>query len=751
MEKRSLIIRFVLILSFFTAAYSNAQVRLDNWQAHTSLYEIRDACLDLNGSIWAATSGGIFKYSPDKEDFEYYQNINALLNPDITAIECDVESGYIFAGAANGTVEIFIDGEWAHVRDISNSDFTNPEITDFVINGNSAYISGGFGIAVLDIEELVFKESILRFGDLPAGIGINRILIEGNDIYAATEGGLAISSLDKVLSDPKSWEIYGLSHGLDNNMLLDMEYLDGKVFVSTESGIFSYSDTGFVDLGIQEESIMNITAYNDELLYATQFDIKDTTGKAFELPHPAHITGLKAVNNHDRSYLLPFYNLQSYGITEGDDIRHIRPQSPVSNLFTDIDFQGGLLWCATDRDPRGQGFQLYDGRTWYHRDKSIHPMIKGNNLHRISARPDSKAWLSTWGNGLLELFFEQDTFRIERYDRYNSPMIGIGDDNAFVVTGRTAFDFNGTAWNVTFGLSDPGPVIVAFPKEGDPVGFTNCVDPNYRFYMELTIDFFGTKWLGSFTDADRGLLYYNENNTLYDDSDDICGRINTSDNSGLANMVQNCLTTDQDGMVWIGTPTGISVIINPSAVLSGQNPIIRKDDLVGSQVINDILVDALNNKWVATNTGVWVLNPDATEVIGIVDKSNSPLPTNTIEDLATDPETGIIYFGTSQGLYQATSFAVEPRQEYSIKCYPQPFDPGRHDELVIEGLAPESDIRIITPGGIKVRTIQTRGRKTTWDGLDDDGNTVPNGVYLVVGTSLENDASGVQKIAVVRK
>ena len=55
--------------------------------------------------------------------------------------------------------------------------------------------------------------------------------------------------------------------------------------------------------------------------------------------------------------------------------------------------------------------------------------------------------------------------------------------------------------------------------------------------------------------------------------------------------------------------TGLSELLNPSAVLQqGNKPIFRTVILVPAQNINDIMVDALNDKWIATNDGVYVLN-----------------------------------------------------------------------------------------------------------------------------------------------
>ncbi|MBL0320786.1 MAG: hypothetical protein IPP80_00105 [Ignavibacteria bacterium] len=69
---------------------------------------------------------------------------------------------------------------------------------------------------------------------------------------------------------------------------------------------------------------------------------------------------------------------------------------------------------------------------------------------------------------------------------------------------------------------------------------------------------------------------------------------------------------------------------------------------------------------------------------------------------------------------------------------------------MIDGLAPDADIRIITSGGILVSAIQSRGRQALWDGKDVNGNLVPPGVYLVSAKSAGTNTSAVGKIAVTR-
>src|SRR6056297_391294 len=150
-------------------------------------------------------------------------------------------------------------------------------------------------------------------------------------------------------------------------------------------------------------------------------------------------------------------------------------------------------------------------------------------------------------------------------------------------------------------------------------------------------------------------MYYNENNTLEDKSDDINGVIRSSDSPDLLSNSMTSLAVDDLGLLWIGMINGISVLLNPEAVVFDNQLIFRKIDFLENVKVNDIMIDNINRKWIATSDGVWVLNEDGNEIVARINSSNTPLPTDNIISLAMNDNTGEVYFGTNQGLYSAFS------------------------------------------------------------------------------------------------
>jgi len=326
-------------------------------------------------------------------------------------------------------------------------------------------------------------------------------------------------------------------------------------------------------------------------------------------------------------------------------------------------------------------------------------------------------------------------------------MTGVIGGPAFVVTGETAFDpRNGSSWVVNFAPNFAGNLFRGINTQGAEIcGYALST----REFIPLVIDYSGTKWSGSISGS--GIAYFNEGNDWDSPNDDKSGSFSQS-NSQLPSSTVNCMAVDNGGVIWLGTPNGLAYILAPSNVLRKVNPVIRQTSLraLQSLPINDIMVDALNNKWIATNSGVFVIDPDGIEEIAQFNVDNSPLVTNEVASLATNFNTGKVYFGTRLGLSEAQSFAISPLESYDIKCYPQPYYPERDGNLTIEGLAANSDIRIMTTDGKLVKTITTSSQKAIWDGLDNGGNLVSTGIYLIMGTSMSTESKGVAKFAIIR-
>ena len=735
-----LLIDFVLLFS----SGLSAQVRLTDWETHSSMYESRDIDFDSQGRLWAVTAGGVYNYNFETDEYREFRNIDALLTLNTTAIACDTARKKIFIGTGEGYLEIVSENyEWSHDLSIKDYDTPNPTINDIKIIDDKVFIAGGFGMAIFNPVNDRFIETILKFGTFPSNTEIYYMEVFQGDLWVMTNNGLASISLDAPNFGPDNWNNYGPEVGVPDD-LLGMNVAKGKLYIHDLKKISVLeSDTFQI---AYEDRIFGMGGGGNKLYFTAGWNFMELDQGGIPLEFDDIITDIQVVDRNDDLMVFLHFRDNGLGFYQGDTIRYLVPQTPAANQFVsmDVDSEGRLWTCSDGTKNSGLGFNYLEDDKWFNFDKVNYPDLENiTTYYKIKAHDNGIISVSSWGHGVLLLENSSGNWIFDYIDQNDFPDLG-----NYPVIGASDIDRYGTIWFVVYGGDESGPLLLSLDSQGNWEEYDNYLGVNKRFYSQLEIDINGTKWLGS-TNA-MGLYYFNETNTPGNINDDKYGLFATY-NSNILDMDQSALAVDKNGWLWIGTVSGMSVMINPSSVISGATTVIRKEisDL-SSQKINDIVVDALNNKWIATNNGVWIFDQEGIYVDNIT-VSNSPLSSNEVLSLAHDPNTGRIFFGTKFGLSVAKSLSVKPDIVYDIKCYPQPYDPGKQDELIIEGLAADTDIRIVTIGGKLIRNIRAYGRTAVWDGRDERGDLVSSGVYLILASSETTDEDSVAKIAVIRK
>jgi len=271
-------------------------------------------------------------------------------------------------------------------------------------------------------------------------------------------------------------------------------------------------------------------------------------------------------------------------------------------------------------------------------------------------------------------------------------------------------------------------------------------------FTDVAIDGNDTKWFANFSrfepNPPSGYYYYNERYALPGTSNG-WGTLTTND--GLTSNQVWSEAVDLDGALWVGSDQGISIIFDPSnphASIAAYHPL-------RDQIIQAIIVDPLNQKWIATKQGVFLLSSDGTSILAnyTVESTLGKLLDNDVASAAINPATGTVYFGTEKGLSSLTTYAVSPKREFDkIVVSPDPFYlPGR-TQLKVDGLVANTTLKILSIDGTLVREIQSPGgRVGFWDGTDSRGNLVSTGVYLIVGYSADGSQVTTTKVAVIRK
>lgn len=752
---KSYFLRLVLFLSSICFAYSQNQFRLDGWESYTSLMNVKQSAVDSKSRIWAATDGGLFVWDRINNETDYFRNINALLSLEATTISYDPVNKKMIVGCYDGMLEILDENfNITHITSIRDKKFANSEINQISVKNDLAFIAGGFGVTVFDLKKNIFLYTIERIADLRKNEPVKCLIFHENKIIALTNDAIAIADYNSTLQVPDSWKLIKKT---DSNKviskIIDYCVLNNDIYILSEKRLLKLVDTIAVQLDTVRNNTSSISNFNNQIIIGGAFGAYYYSNN---LPFVSDRPINRFTKNNEDELIL---NLLDGGIVvvKNDlSTQAYTPNSPLSNRFSSIGVNSadGTVWgvsAEVSKPEAGKGIYALRNNKWFNINTNTSKDIVNNLYYNIKISPDGYAYISNWGDGVAVINFESnsDNLNIKKYNYKNAPFFG-ENGAEWNLVGETEFAPDGTAWMVNWGNNSEGPILVSLDKKSEFKTYNNCKISNERRLLGLAIDNSGTKWIASYPGVGVGLFYFNERGTETS-ADDKCGLISSSTHSGLLENSANCIASDKSGYVWIGTGSGLSVIINPSAILYNGNLIVRSVKLLAGQRINDILVDAVGNKWIATNTGVWVINVDGSELIYNITKDNSPLPTNEILSLAQNNNDGTIYFGTTSGLFSANSLSVLPKESYDIVCYPQPFKIGKDKELVIDGLAQGADVRIVTIDGQLVKSIQTQSRKVVWDGRKSDGSYAGSGVYLIVSKSILTDSDAVAKILLINE
>jgi hypothetical protein len=222
-------------------------------------------------------------------------------------------------------------------------------------------------------------------------------------------------------------------------------------------------------------------------------------------------------------------------------------------------------------------------------------------------------------------------------------------------------------------------------------------------------------------------------------------RLSASEGSGnLPSETVLSFAEDQDGEIWIGTNEGLAVLFSPENIFEPNRSfdasiiVIDEDGdgngerVLGSQAINDIEIDGANKKWFGTaNSGVFYTNSNGRVQLQRFSKENSPLASNLILDIEIDDKTGMVYFGTDQGIvsYQGQATAGEERMS-DVFAYPNPVEPGYEGPILIRGLVTNAQVKITDLDGNIVFETVAEGGQAIWNGLNFSGLKVASGIYL---------------------
>ena len=268
--------------SFFVAAFlavaGPAAAQDHRWQAHTSFRQVTDV-VSHGEAVWAATTGGVFRYETGTGVFSTYSPSDGLHGVAVQTVAVDPRNNVIWIGYQDGVLDR-LDPETGVVKayfDIARAEqFSSRQINKVVVHGDSVFAATSFGVVVFDPVRNEVRDTYSKLGSLAAGTEVfDLTFAPGQDgepaIWLATNAGVAYASLQSFnLSDPAEWTVEVA--GLPVRELRAIAWFEGAIYAGTTQDLTRRSGSGvYVPLGVTTQGIRDLEVLSDRMVGVERF------------------------------------------------------------------------------------------------------------------------------------------------------------------------------------------------------------------------------------------------------------------------------------------------------------------------------------------------------------------------------------------------------------------------------------------------------------------------------------------------
>jgi hypothetical protein len=718
----------------FPAVSFSQEIPVGTWRAHISYNTI--VAVDVAGqTVYAAAPNGFMIFNRGDQSMETFNKLNVgLSGQGITDLQYDDGTGQLVIAYEDGKFDMFRNGKISSFDPTANSPITNSKrINSISINAGLAYLSTDYGIVVVDLARNEVKETWRDIGTLGSTLKIYRSTFKGDSIFLATDKGILAGDIDDNLLDFSAWKRFDT--GELNAVVRAVSFFDGKVYAGVNAvGIFHYENGGWIkETFLQGGTFSSLNAGSN--LYITE-DTKlwrlDDDDQLVQIIDDEITRPLDADEDSDGSIWL---GDDSNGLVSntGGLFKHYLPNGPTVTNPLRLKYANKKMYLlpggysSTFQPMRRKGTLSYfsDGR-WYQQPESV------DDLTDLEFSAAGDLFISSFGQGVEKVTAEGD---VTVFNEDNSTLINLNPPGDFVNVSALELSTNGL-WVANYGATQPLHLL----KDGVWQSFSFPFMAA-RYPLDLVVDFSGYIWASLNASQGGGVL-------VYDLSTDGHEYITDGAGGGLPNKTVRSMAVDRDGLVWIGTELGVCYFFSPSE--NAIRPIFENRFLLRDDKVTAIAIDGGNRKWMGTERGVWLFDPTGEKLIFNFTTENSPLVSNSIQDIEINGETGEVFFSTARGVVSFRGDATESSGFFkTVRIFPNPVTSTFTGTVGITGLATDAVVKITDVSGKLIWETRANGGTATWNVKDYNGKRAATGVYIVYATTDDGSESAVGKIAVV--
>lgn len=763
MTKRHLIIFLLAVLAIASASAST-------WKMHSYYVTASiNNVFDTGDKIYYLNSNRLFKFDKATKETVAMTKQNLLSDGQIKQIYYDYESELLFIAYANSNIDV-IDRNGTvrnvsglkdvvvrvHMNTLSSgilSDYVGKEINDINFANGMAYVALGFGYVVIDESDMSIKASY----DFGNNISVNSVCLKGNQLLILTNVNCYYG--DPAASDPiHTFSKKSVSAKLGRLTVID----DNTVFMLSDEKLsyidFSTSDPTVKSLVsaaptcVQRTPTGFIANFSGQKYYYTI----DPTGKTATKVELSAVGFATSFPGGDGTVWMNDANgLYIKGTTEYYKINSLTTEKPY---WLKYNAESGLLFVGTSAKNGGHGIgtnesmnnvvNTYDGVSW----QKATPYSTGTNYagYEFVFSPTlSNTYVrATWTKGIYKV---TDGTQVTNYTSTNS-MVG-------TYKAHPAFDNYGNMWVVSPYGNNDCPVAVLprakFEKTSvsksdwfQPAGFERLATGSMqrsRFLVSKknNVKIFCDGEYPNKSKCNGAIVCWDNGN-----QDPKVGDYQQADHYQFVDQNDKIvdwtyiihMEEDNEGLVWVGHTMGVFVF-DPEGVFDEQpravRPFVTKFNegagyLCEGYTVYDIGVDADNNKWLATDNGLYFVSPDASEVYFHFTVDNSDLPSDIIYSVECDTVAGCVYIYTADGFAEYVQHGDAAALDFqSVYAFPDPVEPDFTGLIKIAGLMENTYITITDREGNTVAQLGPVMGSALWDACNESGERLPTGRYNI--------------------
>lgn len=575
------------------------------WRTHFA-YNSVQVIANCPEEIYALANGAIFSINKMTENMTLYNNRSGLHGTNVCFLMYDEEREQLLIMYSDGKMDIQYNGTMHYISDLYNKRMTSSKkCNNITIHGKFAYLSMDFGILVFDLEKHEFKETYY-IGEEASEVKVTDVMFYGDSIYAQTKSKNYSACIYDNVVDYHFWSTCSvLPRPFDTKKGKEYTMPDGDLWkVAGAQGVYRKFVTGEEAYYLPDGPYVNTP-------YSMTFD----RGRLYVVPG-----GRWANQNGTEGHVMIYENKKWLNITNAQ----IKGQTGKRAL----DFMN----VAVDPDDSGHYF------------------------------------VTSYGTGVYEF---RDDVLVKRYTPSNS-ILGSAAPNSpdtYTRTNFATYDSERRLWiNVDGGMDT---TLVAFLPDGTQRGI-NLYPNNSRVYTNtsggLIVDNKNPmrKWILSCR-ANPFVAMIDDGGTPFEQGDDqfkLQAEFYDQDGNVVVPEFYYGMVQAPNGDLWIGTSCGPIIIPHTTDFMTSTQcqrlriPMADGSDLLEMERVNTFAFDHNNEIWIGTaQSGVYVLNAEATEILAHYTSDNTVMPSNTVLSLAFDNYNNRMYIGTGQGL---VSYQLSP-------------------------------------------------------------------------------------------